>query len=108
MQIIGHRGAAACEPENTLRGIRHALEAGADGVEIDVRLSQDHQLVLMHDDRVDRTTSGKGVVKKLPLARLRELDAGKGERIPTLQEAMGCFSEDHRRSRRLFLELKEP
>ena len=82
---IGHRGAAAHEPENTLRSIRRALELGADGVEIDVRLI-DGELIVFHDDRLDRTTNGRGKIARQQFAHLRTLDAGKGERIPTLRE----------------------
>jgi glycerophosphoryl diester phosphodiesterase len=82
---IGHRGAAAHEPENTLRSIRRALELGADGVEIDVQLI-DGELIVFHDDRLDRTTNGFGKLIRQHFAHLRTLDAGKGERIPTLRE----------------------
>ena len=82
---IGHRGAAGHEPENTLRSIRRALELGADGVEIDVRFI-DGELIVFHDDRLDRTTNGRGKISRQRFEHLRALDAGKGERIPTLRE----------------------
>lgn len=82
---IGHRGAAAHEPENTLRSIRRALELGAHGVEIDVRFI-DGELVVFHDDRLERTTNGQGRIARQQFEYLRTLDAGKGERIPTLRE----------------------
>jgi glycerophosphoryl diester phosphodiesterase len=82
---IGHRGACGHEPENTLCSIRRALELGADGVEIDVQLVQG-ELLVMHDAKLDRTTNGRGYLARKPLALLRSLDAGKGERIPTLRE----------------------
>jgi len=82
---IGHRGACGHEPENTLRSIRRALELGADGVEIDVQLV-DGELLVMHDAKLDRTTNGHGYLARKPLDILRSLDAGKGERIPTLRE----------------------
>lgn len=109
MEIIGHRGAARREPENTLRGIRHGLSAGADGVEIDVRLTGDGQAILLHDARVDRTTGGRGLARNLTLGQIRKLDAGKGERIPTLEEAAECVRV-HRQSgseARLLIEIKE-
>lgn len=82
---IGHRGAAGHEPENTLRSIRRAIELGAHGVEIDVRL-MDGELIVFHDDRLDRTTNGHGRLARKRFDFLRTLDAGKGERIPTLRE----------------------
>ena len=82
---IGHRGACGHEPENTLRSIRRALELGADGVEIDVRFV-DGELIVFHDARLERTTDGRGYVSRKRFADLRALNAGKGERIPTLRE----------------------
>lgn len=94
-RLIGHRGAAASAPENTLAGLDEAARQGARWVEFDVMLTADGQPVLFHDDLVDRTTDGKGLLSALTLAELRTLDAGRwfgerfaGERIPTLQEAM--------------------
>jgi glycerophosphoryl diester phosphodiesterase len=84
--VIGHRGARALAPENTLKGINVAKNHGADLVEVDVRLSADGMLVLMHDESVDRTTNGSGKVEDLTFSELRSLDAG-GERVPTLKEA---------------------
>src|SRR5947208_10529090 len=80
---IGHRGACGHEPENTLRSIRRALELGAQGVEIDVRFV-DGELVVFHDARLERTTNGRGQLARKSFADLRALDAGLGERIPTL------------------------
>jgi glycerophosphoryl diester phosphodiesterase len=98
--VIGHRGAAAHAPENTLVGFRVARELGCDWVEFDVRLTADGALVVCHDDRLDRTTAGRGRISKLPLAMIRELDAGgwfgakfAGERVPTLEEALVCCRE---------------
>jgi glycerophosphoryl diester phosphodiesterase len=90
---IAHRGASAYAPGNTLAAFRLALEMGADGFELDVMLSADGHLVVIHDDTVDRTTDGSGPVRQKTLAELKALDAGArfdlrfaGERIPTLQE----------------------
>ncbi len=90
---IAHRGASAAAPPNTLAAFRKAAELGADGVELDVHLSADGVPVVIHDFTVDGTTDGTGRVRDLPLAALRELDAGSrfdpafaGERIPTLEE----------------------
>jgi glycerophosphoryl diester phosphodiesterase len=84
----GHRGNPAEHPENTLRSFWSALEIGVDMVECDIHLSADDELVVIHDDTVDRTTDGKGLVREKTLAELRSLDAGGGERIPTLAEVI--------------------
>lgn len=93
IKTIGHRGAAALEPENTLRGFRKAIELGLDYVEFDIHRCKSGELVVMHDETVDRTTNGNGFVKDLTLQQLKKLDAGKGEQIPTLQEAIDCCKE---------------
>ncbi len=85
---IGHRGAAGHEPENTLRSIKRAVEMGVDLIEFDVQRTRDGHLVLMHDKRVDRTTNGRGYVSEMSLAEIQTLDAGKGERVPTLEEVL--------------------
>ena len=103
MMIMGHRGAAALEPENTLRSIERAMEIGVDAVEIDVRLTRDRKLVVIHDSTVDRTTNGKGPVGNYALDDLKNLDAGKGQTIPTLQEVMDLTGNKVR----LVIELKE-
>jgi len=103
MMIMGHRGAAALEPENTLRSIERAIHVGVDAVEIDVHLTRDKRLVVIHDDTVDRTTNGSGTVSSFSLEEIRRLDAGKGERIPTLQEVIDLV----RGKVRLVVELKE-
>jgi len=82
---FGHRGARGHEPENTLRSVRKALELGADGIEVDVYFVDD-QLVVIHDSTLGRTTNGSGFVMKKTFAQLRSLDAGLGEKIPTLTE----------------------
>jgi glycerophosphoryl diester phosphodiesterase len=98
--VIGHRGAAACAPENTLAGMRKASELGCLWVEFDVRLTADGHLVLLHDDGLARTTDGRGTVARSLLAVLRRYDAGawfgrcfKGERVPTLVEAVALLGE---------------
>ena len=85
--IIGHRGARGLVPENTLAGFARAVELGVDGVELDVRMAGT-TVVVIHDPRVDRTTDGVGLVSELPFDQLRRLDAGEGERIPTLGEVL--------------------
>ncbi len=88
MLIIGHRGAMGYEPENTLRSFRKAIELGVDMIELDVYLLNDRSLVVIHDDTVDRTTNGKGYVLDQTFEEIRQLDAGRGEKIPTLQEVL--------------------
>lgn len=90
-KIIAHRGSSAHAPENTIAAFRLALEQGADGVELDVMLSKDGHLVVIHDDTVDRTTDGKGAVRDMTLEELRSLDAGGGQKIPTLDEVFEEF-----------------
>ncbi len=86
--IIGHRGVMGVEPENTLRSFVRAEHAGMDAIELDLHLSKDGALVVMHDTEVDRTTDGKGAIADKTLAELRELDAGQGERIPVFEEVL--------------------
>lgn len=88
IKTIGHRGAAFLEPENTLRGFRKAIELGIDYVEFDIHRCKSGELVVVHDETVERTTNGKGFVADLTLQQLKKLDAGKGEQIPTLQEVI--------------------
>lgn len=82
---FGHRGAAGYEPENTLRSVRRALDLGADGIEVDVHFV-DGELIVIHDDTLQRTTNGSGRIAGKSFSQLRALDAGLGERIPTLAE----------------------
>ena len=98
--VIGHRGAAAYAPENTLAGFRAAKALGCAWVEFDVRLAADGALVVCHDDSVARTTGTRGRVSTMRLAALRALDAGSwfgpgfaGERLPTLDEALALCHE---------------
>ncbi len=100
---IAHRGASAYEPENTIRSFRRAIELGADMIELDVRRSLDGHLVVIHDSKVDRTTNGKGLVGLKSLAEIKELDAGEGEAVPTLEEV---FETGAGRTR-FVIELKE-
>ena len=85
---IGHRGAAGHAPENTLAAVRQGIELGVDFVEIDVRRTTDGVLVALHDATVNRTTNGRGRVEALSLGEVRKLDAGNGERIPTVEEVL--------------------
>ncbi|MFG2828327.1 glycerophosphodiester phosphodiesterase [Streptomyces sp. NPDC048434] len=85
---IGHRGIMGVEPENTLRSFVRAEHEGLDVIELDLHLSKDGALVVMHDADVDRTTDGAGPIAERTLAELRELDAGRGERIPVFEEVV--------------------
>jgi glycerophosphoryl diester phosphodiesterase len=102
-QCIGHRGARGEKPENTLLSVRRALELGADGIEVDVYFVDGH-LMVIHDHTLNRTTNGTGRIARRSFDYLRSLDAGKGEKIPTLDEVCDTVN------RRAFIniELKGP
>lgn len=99
--ILGHRGASASAPENTLAAFQRAFELGADGIELDVTLTKDGAAVVLHDDRVDRTSNGKGLVSEMTLAEIQRLDAGswfdakfRGEKFPTLEQVLDTVPRD--------------
>lgn len=105
--VFAHRGASAHAPENTLAAFQLAAELGAPAIELDAKLSVDGEVVVIHDQTVDRTTNGTGVVHQLPLAALREFDAGgkfdqkyQGEKIPTLTEVFEAVGH------RLFINIE--
>lgn len=109
--IFGHRGAMARAPMNSMAAFKLAGEQGADGIELDVHLSRDGQLVVIHDDTVDATTDGQGKVADMTLDQLKRLDAGAwyadefaGQGIPTLDEVIDAIGES------LFInvEIKSP
>lgn len=94
-KVFAHRGFSGRYPENTMLAFEKAVELGVDGIELDVHLSKDGELVIIHDEKVDRTCNGIGKVKDMTLAELKELDASAGfagqfgvNRIPTLREYM--------------------
>ncbi|MBK8985893.1 MAG: glycerophosphodiester phosphodiesterase [Chloroflexi bacterium] len=89
--VIGHRGASADAPENTMAAFALALTQGADGIEFDVQLSADGVPVVMHDADVTRMTTGDGRVANLSLAALQSLEMAQGQRIPTLDDVLGAF-----------------
>jgi glycerophosphoryl diester phosphodiesterase len=89
---VGHRGVMGVEPENTLRSFRRAEQAGLDQIELDLHLSKDGALVVMHDPDVDRTTDGSGAIRDLTLEEIRGLDAGLGERVPVFEEVLDAVS----------------
>ncbi len=90
---IGHRGAMGHEPENTIRSFKKALALGVDAIELDVYVCKTGELIVIHDDKVDRTTNGKGYTEEKTFEELRALDAGKGELIPTLEEALDVIDK---------------
>lgn len=90
---IGHRGAPAFAPENTLSSFSAAVEMGIDMIEMDLRLTKDRQIAVMHDEDVGRTTNGKGRVSDLTLKQIKKLDAGSGERVPALVEVIEGFKD---------------
>jgi glycerophosphoryl diester phosphodiesterase len=99
-RFIGHRGVAAAAPENTLAGFRLAAALGIGWVEFDVRLTRDGRVILLHDDTLDRTTSGRGPAADLSFAEVRELDAGSwfgrdfaGQCVPSLEETIDLLAE---------------
>ena len=92
---VAHRGASGNYPENTLLAFQKALEIGVDEIELDLYLTKDDRLIIMHDSTVDRTTDGTGAISELTLAEIKALDAGgvfgeqfRGERVPTWEEAL--------------------
>jgi glycerophosphoryl diester phosphodiesterase len=92
------------EPENTLRSFRRALAVGVAAVELDVQLTKDGRLAVIHDETLDRTTNGRGPVKNFSLAELQQLDAGQGEPIPSLEEVFDLVKG----KAHLVVELKQP
>ena len=99
-RVIGHRGAAAYAPENTLEGIREAARRGARWVEFDAKLTGDGVVILMHDDTLDRTTNGHGSVAQTSFGDIGRLDAGawfgeawRGARVPRLADALALLVE---------------
>jgi glycerophosphoryl diester phosphodiesterase len=109
--IIAHRGVTLEAPENTIPAIERAIALGAALVEIDPRYTKDGQIILMHDETLNRTTNGSGRVAEKDLAEIRKLDAGayydkkySGTRVPTLSEVLQLA----RGKIQLYLDLKEP
>lgn len=117
VQVVAHRGASALAPENTLVAFRRALEMDVDGLELDLQPTRDGQLVVLHDERLERTTNGRGYVFEYTLAELRALDAGSwfhgahssgarydGQRIPTLDEVIDLVRDGRQQ---LYIEIKK-
>lgn len=111
-KIYAHRGSRGTHPENTLASFKEALRVGADGIELDVHLSKDGQVLVIHDETIDRTTNGEGLVKDLTCDQLRTYSAGawfhpayQDEKIPLLKEVFHLLI-DHNFKGDLNIELK--
>lgn len=100
---IGHRGARAYEPENTLASFRRAIELGVDAVELDVRKTRDNELVVIHNADVNKTTDGNGPVNSFTLEEIQKFVTEKGEHIPTLEEVLDVVGKRVK----VLVELKE-
>lgn len=87
-EVVGHRGAPRQAPENTLLAFQRAISVGVDWIEFDLRRTRDGVLVVIHDETVDRTTNAKGLVRDMTFEELQGLDAGSGQRIPSLSEVI--------------------
>ena len=108
--VVAHRGASAARPEHTLAAYELALEEGADGLECDVRLTRDGHLVCVHDRKVDRTSSGTGIVSEMTLDSLTALDYGSTSEpaeLLTLSDLI-TLALDFARPVKLFIETKHP
>lgn len=99
-ELMAHRGNSGLAPENTLAAFAKAVESGADWTELDVHLSADGEIVVMHDPTVDRTTDGSGAIVEMTLAQIKKLDAGSwfgpefaGEKVPTLREVIDLVGD---------------
>lgn len=92
--VVAHRGASGHAPENTMESFRKGIEMGADAIELDVHLTADGQLAVIHDDTLDRTTDRGGRVAELTMDEIREADAGGGQRVPTLPEVLEWLPAD--------------
>jgi glycerophosphoryl diester phosphodiesterase len=102
--VIAHRGASGYEPENTLRAFDLAIRQGAQMIELDLHRSADGQVVVIHDETLDHTTDLSGRVDQMTLAEIKRADAGRGERVPTLDETLDLTMGRVR----LYLEVKDP
>jgi glycerophosphoryl diester phosphodiesterase len=104
VEIIAHRGASVTHHENTIGAFTEALRLGAQGIELDVHLSASGEPMVIHDNSLERTTNGHGLVEGYTAQELNKFDAGNGEHIPTLDKVLGSF---HTRKTRFWIELKQ-
>ena len=98
--VFAHRGSKSNNPENTLAAFREAIRVQSDGIELDVHLSLDNELIIIHDEKIDRTTNGKGLVRKMTSANIQKFDAGSwyhpnfaDEKIPRLSEVLKLLTD---------------
>ena len=101
--VYGHRGSSKKEPENTMRAFRASFSEGAQGIEFDIRLTADKEIVCIHDATINRTSNGSGKVAEMTLKDLQRFDFGKGEKIPPLKEVLEEFGNKYW----LNIEIKE-
>ena len=104
-KLMGHRGCRGEEPENTLRGIKKAIKVGVDAIEIDIHKTKDNQIVVCHDDSIDRTTNGKGKILDLNYNEIKKYRTKKQQKIPLLQEIIDIIRIT---KVELFIEIKCP
>ena len=111
--VHGHRGAAGLAPENTLAAFREAMALGVDALEMDLHVTRDGEVVIIHDETLDRTTDGQGSIADLTLEQIKHRDVGskfapafRGERIPTLQEVIELIKASGNTRIRMDLEMK--
>jgi glycerophosphoryl diester phosphodiesterase len=93
IEVTGHRGVSGLKPENTISGFKYAVKLGCHTVELDVRLTHDHKLAVIHDKFLERTTNGEGPVESYTMKELKQFDAGAGERIPELCDVLDVLTE---------------
>lgn len=105
IRVTGHRGAADLAPENTLAGFRKAMDIGCHSVELDVQLTKDSRLAVIHNETIDHTTNGHGDVASFTMDELRQFDAGDGEHIPELDEVLDLLKNT---DMSIQIELKGP
>ena len=105
IKVVGHRGAAAYESENTISSFKKAINIGVDEIEFDVQLSKDKIPVVFHDDFVDRITNKRGSISDLTLAKIKQIKVGKNEKIPTLEKILKFLKNF---DQNLQIELKGP
>lgn len=108
VMVVAHRGFSGRYPENTMIAFKKAIELGADFIELDVRETRDGKLVVIHDEKIDRTTDGKGYIKEMNYKEIEKYDAGKwkgypGEKIPLLEEVF----EECGKKIKILIEIKE-
>lgn len=104
MMIIGHRCGKGLGPENTITTMKRSFEANADGIEVDVRLDIDDKPIVIHDETIDRTTTGSGDVSKLPLDAIQKFDAGEGTKVPGLVDVLEELSLTNKT---IFIDIKD-